>query len=281
MSLCTWIGGTSKVFDLAANWDPAAIPSDGDTILFNDQAAQGMAGGAVAAKGFDIIVDEGFIYEIGASGTQFAPANACPSLLFAGKTILPCYFDATITRCTVATESAKDNLVNLDGTITDLAVEAGKVAIDAGATVNGRISIKGLGGMTSELTVPSGATLTDVEIAMDGGKFTTDASLTTCVVNAGELILSGTAAVTGWIQVYDGTVYWDSASTIALAQVYGGEFKTRKERANRILTTGISYGRGLFDFRVGGATITYTNPLVVNGEHMPLFPKGMKIAPTV
>jgi hypothetical protein len=277
MALATWIGTTSTAFATDTNWSPVAVPADGDTLLFGDQATQGMAGGAVAAKGFDIIFDRGFVYGVGSSGSQFAPANTCPTVTYRAEGIIPTYIDATITRCLLATTSAKDDVLNIDGTTTELAIESGKFSLDAGGTVNGRISV-GTGG---ELTVPSGATLTDVEIQIDGGKMTTSASATTVTVESGEFILDGTAGVTGVLQMWGGDTWWDAASTIALAQIYGGEFKTRKERASRVLTNANMHGLGKIDFRIGGSTITYSNAIRAYGEYQPMFPKGTGITPSL
>jgi hypothetical protein len=277
MAIAFWTGTTSKVFALAANWNPAAIPSDGDTLVYNDDSTQGMDGGAIAAKGFAVIVDRGFVYEIGSSGTPFDPANGFTTIVFLASTILPCYFDGsgTIARLLVDTESNRDDLVNVQGTATDVTVRAGKTTLDSGATVTGSIKVMGgTGGANGVLTVPSGATLTNAEISVSGGKMTTGASLTTAIVNGGELILDGAAGVTTRLEAYDGVTWWDAASTIALAEIFGGALKTRKDRSGRTLTSGNMYGNGDIDFTYGGLSMTITNPIRAYGNKQPKFPKG-------
>lgn len=277
MALAIWLGGTSRIFGTAANWSPAVVPSTGDTLLFNDQATDGMDGLAVAAKAFAIIVDRGFPHDIGASGTPFDPANGITTLMFMGSTIKKCYFDGsgTITLAVIDTDSAKDDLVNLEGTIVDLVVRMGMAALDATATVSGSIKVLGgMGGGNGKLIIPSGATLANAEVSLKGGKITTNASMTTVAVDGGEFILSGSAGVTGWLSVTDGVAWWDAASTIALAEVFGGAFKTRKDRSGRTLTNANMYGSGDIDFTYGGLTMTITNPIRAFGDRQPKFPRG-------
>lgn len=277
MALAIWIGGTSRIFGTAANWSPVAVPSTGDTLLYNDQATDGMDGLVVAAKAFSIIVDRGFAFGIGGSGTPFDPANGITTLMFMGSTIKKCYFDGsgTIALAVIDTASAKDDLVNLEGTTTDLVVRSGKAALATTATVTGSTKVLGgMGGGNGELTIPSGATLTNAEVSLKGGKITTNASMTTVAVDGGELILEGAAGVTGWLSVTDGVAWWDAASTIALAEVFGGAFKTRKDRSGRTLTNANMYGSGDIDFTYGGLTMTITNPIRAFGDRQPKFPRG-------
>lgn len=86
--------------------------------------------------------------------------------------------------------------------------------------------------------------------------------------------------------MYGGNFFWDAAdqaniSTIALAEVYGGKFSTRKNRAGRTLTAGNSYGDGLFDFSIGGLNVTFTAPIRSYGTNPPRYPVGASYTPGV
>lgn len=269
-----WIGTTDGDFAVNTNWEGAVVPIDGDTLHFNDQAIRGMDGGAVAAKGFEIVVDEGFIFGIGSSGTPFAPALAISTLIFNGSTSVPCYFEsaATIDVAIIDTQSARESLVELDGSIGQITVLNGGAALNSTATVTGRIVTAGNG----KLLIPSGVTLANVEVVMNGGRIDDEATVTLLTMNGGEFFLGGTAAATE-IDMYGGTTIWDAKSTITLLEAYGGTFKTRKSRNDRILTNANMYGNAILDFRQGGHGITFSNPIRCHGNNQPLFPRGSTV----
>lgn len=282
MALKFWTGSTSTAYGTAANWLANGVPADNDTLFYNDASTQGMAGGAQAGKTHAIIVDSKFAYGIGSSGTPFEPDDIT-SLMFFANSIVPSYFKSDTTdldRVIVDTQSAKDGLVNLDGTIVDLTIRNGKVVTAATSTVNGRISLMGgSGGGSGELTVTAGTTVAGVEMSMNGGKCTCAASIPTVIQNGGEFILSASAGIGTYLEVHDGTFWWDAAdvgspSTIALAEILGGAFKTRTERQGRTLTNCNVYGAGIVDFSVGGHSMVMTNPVRAYGANPPRYPKS-------
>lgn len=277
MAIKIWLGSTDTDFDTAANWSPAGVPADGDTLVFNDQSTDGMDGQAVAAKAFAIIVDRGFAHEIGTTGVPFDPANGITTLMFMGSTIKDCFFgeSSTITLAVVDTDSAKNDLVNLDGTVTDLVVRSGQALLVGGSVITGSAKVLGgMGGGNGKLTIPAGVTLTNAEMSVKGGELNTSSAMTTCAVDGGLMILDASAGITGWLSVTDGTAWWDAASTIALAEIFGGAFKTRKDRLSRVLTNSNMYGSGDIDFTYGGLTMVLTNPIRAFGDRQPKFPRG-------
>ena len=280
MANATWIGGTSTAYATDTNWSPVAVPSTGDVLYFTDQAQQGMAGDDAAGKTHDIIMDTGFIYAIGSSGTPFHP-DAIGTLMFAANTVLPSYFTTDVgdlDRVIVDSQSTRADLVNLNGTIVRLVVRRGSVLLDGSATVNGRISVE-----DGELTIPSGVTVTGLEVSQHGGKITDAAGIPTLVMSGGEFVLDETASMATYLEMHDGAFWWDASasSTIALAEIFGGAFKLRKDRVGRTLTAAHMYGNAVMDLRVGGHSITYTAAIRAYGNNQPMFPKGASYTPGV
>ena len=284
MALAIWTGAVSDSFALAGNWNPAAIPADGDTLIYNDQATREMAGSIVAAKGFNIILDKSFLYSVGSLATPFEPALGIPTLIFLASTILKSYFDTSANGIVVGvvdTDSAKDDLVNLYGSMTNLTVRRGKVALAGGdATITGRLHVLGGGGGQGDVTIPAAVTLANAEISVDGGKLDCSSEITTIGVNGGELILDGIVGITDRLEIFDGTFYWDAsnttaaASTIALIEAFGGLVKTRTDRLGRTLTSCNMYGDANIDFEAGGHGMVVTNAIRAFGRNRPKFPIG-------
>ena len=285
MAISIWTGAVSDAFALAGNWNPAAIPADTATLVYNDQATQAMAGSVVAAKGFEIIMDKGFLYSVGSLAVPFEPATGITMLNFMSSSILPSYFDTTaggIAICHVDTDSAKDGLLNLYGSMANVTVRRGKVALAGGdATVTGRLHVLGGGGGQGEVTIPATVTLTNAEISVDGGKLDCSSEITTLGINGGEVIFGGgDVDITDRLEIFDGTFYWDASnttaapSTIALIEAFGGLVKTRKDRLGRTLTSCNMYGDANVDFETGGLSMVITNPIRSFGRNRPKFPSG-------
>lgn len=273
MPNATWIGGTSTAYATDTNWSPVAVPATGVVLYYTDQAQQGMAGDDAAGKTHDIIMDPGFIYAIGSSGVPFHP-DAIGTLMYAANSILPSYFTTDvgdIDRVVVDSQSTRDDLVNLNGTIVRIIVRRGKVLLDGASTVNGRVSVE-----DGELTIPSGVTVAGLELSQNGGTISDSAGVPTVVKSGGEYVLDGTAGIGTYLEMHDGTFWWDASgsSTIALAELFGGAFKLRKDRAGRTLTAAHMYGNAVMDLRAGGHSITYTAPIRAYGNNQPMFPKG-------
>ncbi len=269
-----WKGTTNANYAEAGNWDPNGIPATNDVLFFTDEASQGMDGVTdAAAKNHDIVVDTGFIYGIGNAGEYFHP-DSIGTLVFAANTIIPCYFTTDVNdidRVVVDTQSTRDDLINISGTIVRMAIRRGKVLLNSTATVNGRISVE-----NGELTIPGGVTVAGLEVSMSGGKITDSAGVPTLAMSGGEFVLSGTSGIATYLEMHDGTFWWDTtgSSTITLAELFGGAFKLRKDRSGRTLTDASMFGNAVMDLRVGGHSITYSNPIRAYGNNQPMFPKG-------
>ena len=288
MSDVVWLGGTSKNPAIDANWEGGSKPADGDTAIFNDQAQQGCDGADLSTGGVTVavIVEENFIYEIGSVGTPlqwsgftllYFGGNGTSSSYFGLGATSPTDFDHVI----VDSPSAKSDIVVVSGTIAKWTNRRGKASIDSSATVSsgGRIEVLGTaGGLPSELTIPSGVTVTGTITSVDGGKVTAGASTPTVYLDSGEFVLDGTAGIGTRLEQKGGTFYWDAKSTIALAEVRGGVFKSRKNRVSRTMTEMWMYGDAVVDFRQGGLNTTFTAGIRVCGANQPMMPRGTKFS---
>lgn len=288
MANIVWLGGTSANPATDGNWEGGTKPANGDTVIFNDQAQQGCDGADLSAADpgitVAVIVEENFPYTIGSVGTPLQ-WNGFSLLSFAGNGTGSSYFGIgdtfalDIDHVIVDSPSAKNDIVVVSDTIVRWTNRRGKASIDSGATVSsgGRIEVLGTtGGAPSELTIPSGVTVTGTITSVDGGKVTTSAATPTVYLNAGEFVLDGTAGIGTRLEQRGGTFYWDAKSTIALAEVRGGVFKSRKNRVSRTMTLMYMYDDAVVDFRQGGLNTTFTNGIRVCGANQPLMPRGTK-----
>lgn len=295
MAVKTWIGSTSTSFTTAGNWSPSGIPADGDLLLFNDQATQAMDtdcdSASVGAKAFDVIVDRAYPYHCGSSSVKFGSTGDATNnkvfktLYFAGSGLTPSYFDTgtgdTSTRVIVDTQSTKDDVINLSGNGSwgDLVVRNGRAKLDL-TTITGRMQVfSGASTAQAILNVGAGNTLSSAELFISGGKVTCSSSPSKVTVMGGEFWLEGSAGVTTRLEMHGGVSYWmaTTSSTIALAEIFGGTFKTTLDRSGRTLTNMNVYGTGVVDFSIGGFNITFTNPPRKLGVNDILMPPGSTV----
>lgn len=273
----TWIGGSTDAFDLAANWSPASVPLDGVTLLFNDLAQQGLFTNidaiTLAAKDFDVIVSPGFKYAIGTSLLPFEPAQGFGVIVYSGSGTTPSFFSAdgsqVIERAIVNTAVQKDDVVTFqgDGSIDQLIIRSGKAALaSTTVTSGGRIEVTGSqSGAPAELRIPTGITLTSVDIGVRGGMIDCSSDCANVDITGGEFILNGGADMVALLMM-GGVCHWDafdvsSPSTITEAEILGGTFRIREDRAGRTLTNCNYYSGGTVDFRIGGFSVVMTNAL--------------------
>lgn len=290
MAIAIFTGATSNLFELAGNWAPASIPVDGDTLIYNDQSTTYMTGGAPADKGFDVIVDKSFQYYIGTSGTPFAPAKGFDHILFSGNGTVSSYLNTTaggaadIVTVFVDSPSSKDDVLVVGGAgaVENVIVRNGKAKVDA--TIEKKIQVlAGAAGSQAQLEVPAGNTLTGAEVGVMGGRFTCASHIETAIVAGGEFVLSGTADITEYLQMYGGVTYWDAfdtpaaASVLTLVDIFGGALRTRNDRQGRTITNLNVYASGLADFGIGGFGIVFTNAPRCFGDNMIRMPKGASV----
>lgn len=285
-----WTGAVDTDFNVAGNWSASGVPADGDTCIFNDQAANNMtgslSGAAQTGKTFNVLVEDGFNYSIGASGNSWTPGNGFGTVTIMGNA--PAIWLAAgataAARIVVDTASAALGAVNFTaGSLTNAVVKRGEFKISSGVTVTGRITVHGSqgggGSEQSRCIIAAGCTLTGLEVAVKGGLLDFSTTIPTLMADGGEVIINGSAGVSTLLEISANcTVWWDAgSSTIAEAHVRGGVLKTRNNRIGRTLTSGFMYGDGDIDLSKGGLNTTITNGILVYGSKQPKFPAGAKI----
>jgi hypothetical protein len=284
-----WIGSVDGDPTNAANWSGAALADD-DQAIFNEQSQRSMDGydyTAAAEFQLTILVEEGFRFAIGSSGTPLE-VNGFNRINFRGIGTSSSYFTTSAQSggtnlgmdfVLVDSPSPTVNLVVLDGTIDALSNRRGKTQIKSTATVlnGGRIEVAGAGSAPSIVDIPNGVTLTGVTLDMHGGTVTDAAGFPTVNLNDGDYSLNGSAGTVALINQFGGEGKWNATNTITLLNVHGGVFRTETNNAGRTLTTGHMYGDGLIDFHLGGLNMTLTNGIRAHGNKQPIPPKGTKI----
>lgn len=274
MAIKAWVGGTDANFDTAANWQPSGVPADADTLIFNDASTRALTGnidaGTLAAKDFAVLVAPGFQYYIGTAALPMEPAQGFSTIVYSGSGLTPSYFSAdgaqTITRGIIDTSVSKDDIVVFQGagSIDQVIVRQGKAKLNCTATSGGRIEVTGSQpGAPAELNIPASITLTGVDIGVRAGKLSCSSDCVNVNVSGGEFILAGAADMTNLL-LLGGTFHWDATdvsapSTITEAEIVGGTFRIREDRAGRTLTNMNIYAGGSVDFSTGGLNVTYTN----------------------
>jgi len=273
-----WIGGTSADPETDANWDPAGPLVTLDNLIFNDQAQQLCNGQNLGAITVTIQVEESFPYTIGSSGDPLI-VDGINYLRFMGTAAGASYIttDTTDTDlCVLDSPSTANPVLVLNGTVKSISIRRGRMALASTAVASQRADVvASAGGLTAELTIPAGVTTTGLIVFVKGGKAIISATVPDVEVKSGEVVLSGTAGVTGRVEQSGGQFWWDAQSTIALAEVSGGKFGFRNSRRTRTLTAGILSGDGEMDFSIGGLKDSlFTNGILLLGENMPKVPRG-------
>ncbi len=294
MANVVWTGATDTDFNVAGNWAPSGVPSDGDTLIFNDESTKdldtNLSGTPHNSKSYAMLVEEGFTKQIGSSGTPLTPGNGFTTVMIRGNS--PGIFikagSTDIDRCVVDMITTKDDAFQIDGgEVVDLIVMRGKVAVAGSTTISGDVTVQGPAGSggdtVSKLTIPASCTLSGSEWFVKGGVLQFSTSIPTLTCTGGKVYCAGSAGVSTRLEVGGtGEFWWDAgSSTIAVAHVNGGALKTRYNRVGRTLTSGFMYDDGVIDFRIGGSNMTITNSIRVFGKNMPMFPKGAAISVAV
>lgn len=278
-----------------------AVPSDGDTAIFGKRATGPMTGNldqaTWGAKALTVIVEEGFEHYIGESGNPWV-LGAYNSLIFKAKnTNAKSYFrgddtdagkDGDFDRIFVDARQGKEDLVNIDtaGTspeVKDVFISSGSVTFAGATTFTGTIVTADDG----VCTIPSACVLTNAEINVHGGTFSLSSSAPDIEIAGGLFNFKGSNVdIATILRMYGGEFRWiafdpTNQSTIALAELYGGTFRTADDRGGRTLTTARMYRNAVMDLTRGGLALSLTNPVECYGANRPNFGTGAKYAKSV
>lgn len=289
MATKSWIGSVSGDPSVAGNWDPAVALADGDVAVFDDNAQRGMDGadyGNAIETALTVIVEPGFVYGIGSSGTPLA-FNNFPEIRFRGAGVTTSYFstdcaagdDQGADIVVVDSLSAKNTIIDLAGTVGRLIGKAGRISLDSGITVSTQILIDG-----AELTIPSGgaADLSATRIVLDKGLIDCNVNTGSIQQNGGVFVLGGTGDIDTRLDMSGGEFIWDSANSgaavvLVLLEIHGGKFWCRKARVGRTITNANIYGDAIVDLSRGGLAMTISNPIRFYGKNRPNYPTGTQL----
>lgn len=158
----TWTGGTSGVFNLAANWDTAAVPASSEIAIFNGSSTVACTDGSgVSAVDLaELRIESTYAQDIGGS---------TPLTISAGKvvhrgsgTLTYIDGDGTTDRIEVDSENSTDALDLSGTTTTKLVVTKGKAHITGGTVTTAVVDARTNRTTDAELEIDSGATVTNI-----------------------------------------------------------------------------------------------------------------------
>ena len=162
-----WLGGTSVVYTLDANWDTGTAPVNGDSPIFNHQAQRGCLTACDAGSNGHtypkVVVTSGYKYGLGASGDAFDP-TAFTKLYWSSGFAGTSYLKGSITDGTFEAPEAGAGMVEISGVMDHVALNGGAVHLVNGADLNAGTDdlfvMTESRGVPSRLTIDAAATLT-------------------------------------------------------------------------------------------------------------------------
>ena len=223
-----WVGGSSSVWTLAANWSPAAVPVASDDVY--------ITGGSVDIASVDqntialgrLVVGAGYSGNIGSGGALQIDAT---SLDYSGQGTTA-NFKGTYTTVTVQDTSASATALNIAGasdTIATVRILGGKGTITLGATCEITGAIEQIGATGVITIVEDGITLTTVDITCDSGTLRLQEPPTNLTVFGGEVVAELDTGTVTAVKIYGGRLRWNptAACTITTLIIYSGTFDSR------------------------------------------------------
>lgn len=259
MATCTWVGtssGNEGDVSVAANWSPAALPTDGDTVLIGPGGNQDMTSGlaalaAITPAKLDVY---GYSGAIGDSANDLQWAG-CTEVLINCTGELRLDFGVSTAAPTgrITGTSTSINQVFLKGNWTRLIVDKGLVTVSSGTV--------------TELDIQYTTTTSDATVAL----------LTPTVTNlyalAGTLTMASAGTITNLftrtghtatltagtltnVQLWGGTVNWQTTETLVSALLFAGLLDGSGDPRAREITTLTMRGASECDLRNGHQNIT-------------------------
>ena len=268
MAIKIWDGSTSGDVNVAANWTPAAVPINGDSIVFNGDETNEVdtnmnALAAVNIDQFIVTTD----YNPATFGTVANPfeINDCALFMYSGKvTASYVKFNGTCDIAHIIDAGRGANALHLDGgIITLLAVYSGLVTLDAGLTAEDiyvHYRMNRIGDAT--LTIPAGVFLNN--LTQRGG--TVVCSSDVGVIRKSTGTFTQSAGDVGQLFNEGGRFAWNaSGGVIGRVEVAGGGFSAAGDPTAKTITDLYPWYGTETDLRNGAANIVVTNPVEALG----------------
>ena len=287
MPVKIWVGTTDTDPTVAGNWDPSGVPADNDSIIVPATTVVAMAGadltssGTIQFEGFDI--EEGYGQTIGSSSTYLQIDMKTGAGVFNDVNIaataqvfldIDNYGTINVTRAsTASTGQFGVNLIGLhdDATATDgigdisinLSSSTGTVSIGANADEDMEV----IRILVTEGTVTIGSAITEdddnaaPDIEVSGGTIFCSAPMGVVTINGGNYSHQGSATL-ALLQLWNGTVFYESSGTLTLAQI-SGTIDMSNNLASRTFSVVVLYRGGTI--RDPYKTTTFSADIDVTG----------------
>lgn len=280
----TWVGtdaGNEGDINIAANWNPAAVPGAGEDVYFEDSSQDVTAGLATLAA---VVLDDvhfkktytgsindgadGYLQfqcsnlDIGYHQGTGSPSGSGKLMIDAGATAATIIVHDTGTASDTGKSAVRLKCANAATTI---AVKKGTVGIatETGDTTTvGTINVNFVSNRQSDATVIIGSGVTLTTLNKYGSVAYLNCAATTVLNTAGDLTTDGTGAIGTVLNVYGGTVYSNSSGTVTLTNISGGTVDTTRSTVARTFTDIAIENNG--EFVRDPDVITITNPITSN-----------------
>jgi hypothetical protein len=262
--LITWVGtdaGNEGDLGVAANYSPAQVPINGDSLFFSS-GSQDVTGtlDQSAVTLLKLSAGPGYTGNLATSAANYKINATTVDFASGGPTA---YLEGTFPTFRVTGGRSNSAMLKLDGTITLLEATGGSgtlTVVDGADLVTFRIV--GASNLTTviEANVTSLATL-----LMDAGALTSSSAGTAVTVRGGSAIWD-TAATIGTLTMEGGVVVYTSSGTITTLAGYAGFLDGRSNANTSIAITNSTMHEGFTaDFQSGLRNWSLTNPAEMRG----------------
>lgn len=263
-----WAGADGN-WNLGSNWSPVAtVPVDADSVHFTGLSQQSVTSGLTLAAAGDVLaelnVHEDYTGSIGSSGSKLI-VDACTVVRFnarGGKLFIDTD-GGGITDIIVATAQGVSDMLEIDGTITNLQIvgAVGGVTITAGAALT---NVDMHGSPNCVLTIGTGVTAMAL-VRMSSGLLDNSSTI---AAGTGVLTMTGgrcihRVGVIDELNLYAPAIFDDrSAEDITVLNGFGkATYDFRKSTATaKTIGTPIGYDGFRFLTRNAMNSLTLTNP---------------------
>lgn len=223
MALSIWTGAVSDDINLAGNWN-GGVPGAADTVIVPAEASRGMQTNMAAL--LDTIaswyIHKGFRFNIGATGNQLDVTVTKFVDHGSGETW---YKDGGGASPTAQVQIRKpEGVMHLDGdTITSIYALQGQVFLDAGLGATALLDVGHNGDIANDARVTIAASgNTIAALNQWGGNVKCGSLVTAADVHAGVYEQSSDNLAITTLNLYGGTVRYNSTATLGTARCRGG-----------------------------------------------------------